>query len=456
MEPENQDSSSPFSISPFSNGIDSNTSTPCDCRSALTSDFQSTCPVNYAPLNSASNSPSNSPSNSTLPSSSKRRISWFLFLLVFVFGVTMIPWLAEEITYSLNRGAERAKAEVAKKLLSELPASEQRISWVVKAVAPSVVGIRTKIKIANLPHNLSLDDNQSHDESDLSKTETLRSGGIGSGVIVDAEGHILTNWHVITSAESISVQLNDGRVIESVQLIGQDPATDLAVLKIDAPNTVEAIRWGNSDELEVGDLVIAIGNPFDLGQTVTSGIISAMDRFNPAPQSKVRVQEFLQTDAAINPGNSGGALVDLHGELIGINTSILSQTGGNLGIGFAIPSLLAQKVYEEIIKYGAMEHGWLGIFMNKTPNDVVTAQKWNSQKGVLVAGFFPNSPAREAGIEEGDVLLKWGTTEIRSPLHLSHLIILSKPGTSEKIEILRDGKIVIKDVILGKRPVTLQ
>ncbi|MDR2706556.1 MAG: trypsin-like peptidase domain-containing protein [Planctomycetaceae bacterium] len=360
------------------------------------------------------------------PTRLRRRIPVLFFVLVFLAGVLTIPWLAEQVAYSLNRGAERAKADVARKLLAELPAPEQRIPWVAKVVAPCVVGIRT---LAPLGYDgIGMD--------------------VGSGVIVDAQGYILTNQHVVANARTIMVRLNDGRVIEA-QTIGRDLATDLAVLKIKETN-LDAITWGDSRQIEVGDQVVAIGNPYDLEQTVTSGIISATERYNPIPSRQRWVQEFLQTDAAINPGNSGGALVNLKGELIGINTAIFSETGGNLGIGFAIPSTLAKKVYEEILKYGEMKHGWLGLYMGPAPN-----RQAENPRGVVVTGFLPNSPARDAGIKIGDIILRWNETEINDPLQLSHLVVLSRPGDSATVEILRKEKVIKIEITLGIRPVEL-
>ncbi|MDR2755939.1 MAG: trypsin-like peptidase domain-containing protein [Planctomycetaceae bacterium] len=357
---------------------------------------------------------------------SHRRISILFVILVFLGALLTIPWLAEQMVYSLNRGTERAKADVARQLLKDLPVPEQRIPWVAKVVAPCVVGIRTLAPFGY--HGIGMD--------------------VGSGVIVDAQGYVLTNQHVIANARTIMVRLNDGRVIEA-QEIGHDQATDLAVLKIKETN-LDAINWGDSQQIEVGDQVIAIGNPYDLGQTVTSGIISATERYNPIP-SKRWVQEFLQTDAAINPGNSGGALVNLNGELIGINTAIFSETGGNLGIGFAIPSILAKKVYEEILKHGEMKHGWLGMYMGPTPNN----QQSDQPRGVVVTGFLPQSPARDAGVKVGDIILRWNKTEIHDPLQLSHIVVLSPPGEVVTLEILRKEKIIQIEITLGIRPVEL-
>ncbi|MDR3182569.1 MAG: trypsin-like peptidase domain-containing protein, partial [Planctomycetaceae bacterium] len=309
-----------------------------------------------------------------------------------------------------------------------------------KAVAPTVVGVHT---VGIFHDNLAVD--------------------VGSGVIVDAAGYILTNYHVIANAAQIQIRLNDGRDFPA-ELLGQDRITDLAVLKIKADKLPSAV-WGDSTKVEAGELAVAIGCPYDLQATVTSGIISATERYNPLPDQRgrlPRMQEFLQTDAAINPGSSGGALVNIQGELIGINTMIYSETGGSLGIGFAIPSLMAKKVCEEIIKNGKMLHGWLGIEMELVskfdaeqmqPLNTGTDEAGSKPKGAVIRNFHLNSPAKEAGLEIGDIILRWGDKEVNDPLHLSHLVILSSPGTKVPLEIFRNKSKITVEVTLGTRPV---
>ena len=362
----------------------------------------------------------------------RRSLSGMLLLLIFLLGILMIPYLSEQIAYSLNRGAERAKAEVARQLLAETKAPEGRIPWVVKKVAPSVVGIRLASPDGNDP--LGAD--------------------IGSGVIVDSGGYVLTNNHVVAEAQRVIVRLPDGNVVKNITIVGRDSTIDLAVLKINATG-LEAVSWGDSRKLEVGSQVIAIGSPYGFGQTVTSGIISALERFNPVP-GKTRVPEFLQTDAAINPGNSGGPLVDMNGDLIGINTAIFSESGGNTGIGFAIPSVLAKKVYEEIISKGEMKHGWLGVYIDRTNPDYAKAMKLDRPRGAVISGFFTNSPALSAGLKVGDVILRWGDTEIEGPHELSHAIAITAPGTVKKLHIIRQGKTMEIEVTLGVRPVVME
>jgi len=321
--------------------------------------------------------------------------------------------------FAMTRGQERAKAEIARKLLDDLPQPEQRIAWVAKSAGPSVVGIQTLAA-----RGLEM--------------------GVGSGIIVDADGFIVTNHHVIANVRSISIQLSDGRTFNRAYLVGLDPTMDLAVLKINATD-LTSMPWGDSNTLEIGDAVVAIGNPFGLEHTVTSGIISAKERFNNPMSGPV----YFQTDAAINQGNSGGPLVNLRGELIGVNTAIIGESFQ--GVGFAIPSNMVKRVYEKIRKYGKVEHGWLGIAM-KPP----TGMELEKQIGVVVVGFQTPSPAQDAGIIIGDIILRWNGEEIRDRLHLMQTILFSNPNTKAKVEILRDGQKIELEVVLGKRPITLQ
>ncbi|MDR2346322.1 MAG: trypsin-like peptidase domain-containing protein [Planctomycetaceae bacterium] len=363
----------------------------------------------------------------------------FLFLLVI--GLIIAAWItpryAENIVYSVNRGVERAKAEAARKLLVDIGTPEQRLPWVVKKVTPCVVSIRVYTQSR--------------------RGEFMVGVGLGTGVIVDSKdskSYILTNQHVINKARLLSVQFSDGQITNDVEIIGYDLDTDLAVLRVDLPRSL-CIEWGDSQKINVGEQVIAIGNPFGLGNTVTSGIISATERYNPNLNGS-RSHEMLQTDAAINPGNSGGPLVNLNGELIGINTTIFSQNGGNQGIGFAIPSMLAKHVYTEIRENGMVEHGWLGIIMTSTTEDFAQSMGWDIPKGVLVRDFTPFSPARDAGIKRGDILIKWGDIEIKDHIHLSHLTVLSSAGKTETIELIRNGEIKKIKVKLGKRPTSIK
>ncbi|NLY99280.1 MAG: trypsin-like serine protease, partial [Pirellulaceae bacterium] len=245
-------------------------------------------------------------------------------------ALLVLPKLAEQIQYSVSRGDQRAKAEVARQVLAQFPESATRLAYVAKSIAPSVVGIETAQLSAPLPT----------DERELLfGVPSLRTEGMGSGVIVDAEGYVVTNNHVIDQAAQITVKMSDGSKIRDIKVVGRDPLTDLALLKMEGGPFLPA-PWGDSGTLEVGDPVLAVGNPFGLDRTVTAGIVSATGR--RAQISPLAHQDFLQTDAAINPGNSGGPLVNMQGEVVGINTAIYGRQ--NLGISFAIPSQIAKKV----------------------------------------------------------------------------------------------------------------
>ncbi|RKP43999.1 Do family serine endopeptidase [Trinickia fusca] len=269
---------------------------------------------------------------------------------------------------------------------------------------------------------------------------------LGSGVIVSSEGYILTNQHVVDGADEIEVALADGRRTNA-KVIGIDPETDLAVLKINM-NNLPTITLGRMDQARVGDVVLAIGNPFGVGQTVTMGIISALGRNHLGINT---FENFIQTDAPINPGNSGGALVDASGNLLGINTAIYSRSGGSLGIGFAIPVSTARSVLESIITTGGVTRGWIGV----EPQDVTPAIAESfglEQKGTIVAGVLQGGPADRAGIKPGDVLLDVNGEEITDTTRLLNVIAQIKPGTEAKIHLMRKNKEMEVAVTIGKRP----
>jgi len=373
------------------------------------------------------------------------------FVLIVMTMLAYTPQIAQQIAYAWNIGAERAKADVARQFLAEHPNAEQRISWVVKAVAPSVVGIHT---IATR----SMEDNDPRGRRDGT---AMLVPEVGSGVIIDAkEGYILTNHHVIANAQVILVRLSDGRETEA-GIVGQDHLVDLAVLQIDMEE-LEAISWGDSRQVSVGDQVLALGSPFGLQRTVTSGIISATERSDPSwvRQRRSRgtrpvLHHYLQTDAAINPGNSGGALVDMNGQLIGISTAnfAMDQGGGNIGIGFAIPSVTAKYIFEEIVANGQVQHGWIGVELNDV--SLFESRQMNQKKpmGAIVTNLARGtSPAKEAGIQRGDIILRWGETEINNSLHLIHLVTFTKPGTQETVEVYRQGEFLTLEINVGVRP----
>lgn len=264
--------------------------------------------------------------------------------------------------------------------------------------------------------------------------------GLGSGVIVSPEGYVLTNNHVVAGATEIRVQLADGRDTPA-RLVGTDPETDLAVLRITLPPPLPVIHPGKAGELQVGDVVLAIGNPFNVGQTVTSGIISALGRTQLGLST---FENFIQTDAAINPGNSGGALVDVQGRLVGINTAIYSRTGGgSLGIGFAIPVDSAYQVLEALVKDGKVSRGWLGVITGDINPEVVDTLQLSVDHGVLVKEVFKASPAAKAGLEAGDVVVEVAGQPVRSPRELVNVVAALKPESQTFISVQR-GKDTLK------------
>ena len=268
-----------------------------------------------------------------------------------------------------------------------------------------------------------------------SLAKRFQEGGFGSGVIVSSDGYILTNYHVIRRGEQIQVTLSDKREFIA-DLVGSDPDTDLAVLKINASN-LPHIKLANSDLIRVGDWAIAVGNPFGLEGTVTTGIISAKGR------SKSKIADYaalIQTDAAINPGNSGGALLNIDGELIGINTAIFSQTGGYMGIGFAIPSNLATKVLTELKKSGRVNRGWIGLYIQPITHELQEQFQLPSPTGALINDIVPDSPAEKAGLLRGDVILRFGPTPIRDSHSLRAAVGGTSLGDSIPIAIVRSGK----------------
>jgi Do/DeqQ family serine protease len=307
----------------------------------------------------------------------------------------------------------------------------------VKRAAPSVVSVFTSKEVR---HSLSSDP--------LFRRffGTERATGLGSGVIVSASGYILTNNHVVEAADEIEVALTDGNRLLA-QVVGNDPETDLAILRVKAEN-LPAITFGSSDALRVGDIVLAIGNPLGVGQTVTSGIVSALNRSGLG----INVFEnFIQTDAAINQGNSGGALVDVRGNLVGINTVILSQSGGSIGIGFAIPVSTTKMVLEQIVRTGTVARGWIGVGAQEITPEMAKSFKMTDTHGALIADVLKNGPADKAGIKPGDILFEIEGKSVGSG-NLLDAVAPLQPGSTAKMKIRRQGQVVDLAVTIGRRP----
>jgi serine protease DegQ len=280
-------------------------------------------------------------------------------------------------------------------------------------------------------------------------TETQQ--GLGSGVIVSPEGYLLTNHHVIEGADDIEIQLSDGRRA-TAKLVGSDPDSDLAVLKVQL-DKLPTVVFGRSDELFVGDTVLAIGNPFGVGQTVTAGIVSALGR----SQLGINTYEnFIQTDAAINPGNSGGALVDSAGQLVGINTAIFSRSGGNLGIGFAIPASTAQQVMDSIVREGRVTRGWIGVETRELTTELAQSLGLDSTRGVLISGVLQDGPAAAGGMRPGDVVLRVAERKTENPTQLLNAVAALKPGSNVALTIMREKRQQDLRLIVAQRAATPQ
>ncbi|MDE0049914.1 MAG: DegQ family serine endoprotease [Rhodospirillales bacterium] len=328
----------------------------------------------------------------------------------------------------------------------------------VKEIGPSVVNIQVKGRLEQLqpesqePHPFF--DHPFFKEffgermPERRRPQLRRPSALGSGVIVDAEnGYLLTNNHVIEMAEEITVTLTDRRVFEA-ELVGADPETDVALLKIDA-DSLTALSFADSGELQVGDYVVAIGNPFGLGQTVTAGIVSAVGRSGLRLES---YEDFIQTDAAINVGNSGGALVNLKGELVGINTAIYAgRVGGNIGIGFAIPINMAQRIMDQLLTHGEIQRGRIGVQIQDLTPEFAEALGTTHQRGALVAQVLPGTPAEEAGILAGDVIVGMNGESVIGATDLRNKVGLLRVGDAVRLSIVRDGETMTIELAVGER-----
>jgi len=311
---------------------------------------------------------------------------------------------------------------------------------------PAVVNIFTTKGSQRAPHPLSNDPLFRRFFGDIPGQEE-RQFSLGSGVIVSAEGYILTNNHVIEAADEIEVALADGRKV-GAKLVGTDPETDLAVIKVQLKN-LPSITLANLESTQVGDVVLAIGNPFGVGQTVTMGIVSALGRNHLGINT---FENFIQTDAAINPGNSGGALVDTNGHLLGINTAIYSRTGGSLGIGFAIPVSTVKSVMESIIRNGQVVRGWIGVEPQDITPELAETFGLNKTSGTIIAGVLKGGPADKAGIKPGDILLAVADQPVTDTVSMLNLVAQLAPGSTVKLTLMRKSKETQLDLTVGRRP----
>lgn len=323
------------------------------------------------------------------------------------------------------------------------PLERNWIEEVAEQVLPSVVNISSVKKVTVNRSPLFSDPFFRDFFGDGIPRERVQQA-LGSGVIVSGDGYIVTSNHVVSGADEVEVRLSDERVF-TAKIIGNDPKSDVAVIKIDAKD-LPVIKIGKSSNLRIGSYVLALGNPYGLAGTVTHGIISALGR---SGLGITEYENFIQTDAPINPGNSGGALVNMNGELIGINTAILSQTGGNIGIGFAIPVDLVMDIVESLRKYGRVVRGWLGVTVQEITPEIAEAMELKTPRGVLIADVIKGSPAAEAGIRQGDVVVSINGKEVNDPSALQFLVSEIAPGTKVPVTVIRNGSRKSVTVTIG-------
>ena len=338
---------------------------------------------------------------------------------------------------------------------AQAPAVSQGLpdfATLAKRVGPSVVNVSTtqvRKAAADVPSPFDGDDPMSQFWQRFFGGRIPRGSqrqmGLGSGFIIDRNGTILTNYHVVDGAQKISVTLSDGKSYDA-KVLGKDEKTDIAVIKIDAGQDLPAVTLGDSDRLDVGEWVMAIGNPFGLDHTVTSGIVSAKGRqIGAGPYDN-----FIQTDASINPGNSGGPLINLRGEVVGITTAIYSQSGGNIGIGFAIPTNSIKEVLPQLKDKGRVVRGYLGTTVQKITPEIADSLGVKQQRGALVADVVRGSPAERAGIKTGDIITEFNSKEVKDSTELPGLVARVAPGTGTSIKVLRDGKEMTLAITVGE------
>jgi serine protease DegQ len=345
----------------------------------------------------------------------------------------------------LDRGATRSGAGIALIEAPGAPTSQPAsgsFSAAARKASPAVVSINTS-KAVRHPRS-----NDPWFQFFFGDQGSQSQAGLGSGVIISPDGYIMTNNHVVEGADEIEVTLTDSRRTRA-SVIGTDPDTDLAILKIDL-DKLPVIVLGNSDQLDVGDQVLAIGNPFGVGQTVTSGIVSALGRTQLGINT---FENFIQTDAAINPGNSGGALVDVNGHLMGINTAIYSRSGGSMGIGFAIPVSTARLVLDGIVKDGQVTRGWIGVEPNElSPELADTFGVKKATEGVIITGVLQDGPAAQAGMRPGDVIVQVDGKKVGNVSELLTAVAALKPGTASAFTVQRGDTMVELNISPGMRP----
>jgi len=374
-----------------------------------------------------------------------------LLMFGLIIGVSM------SADYSFDTEAFAADIKISQESIDTLTKVNSAMSELTAAVKPAIVNISsTKAVTAHSVPSPFFNDPQLREFfgdqfRHFQQPKQRNQSGLGSGVIVEKDGYILTNNHVVKDADEIKVRLADKREFKG-KIIGTDQKTDLAVIKIEADN-LPIIKLGDSDKLKIGETVIAVGNPFGLNQTVTSGIVSAKGRANVGIAD---YEDFIQTDAAINPGNSGGALVNIRGEVIGINTAIFSTSGGYMGIGFAIPSNMAKMVMDSLLKKGKVIRGWLGVSIQPVTPELGKQFGLQDEKGALVGDVVEDSPAEKAKIQSGDIILEYDGKEVSDPTSLRNLVAATITDKVVGIKIIREGKPLTLKVTISEQPGSVQ
>ncbi len=365
---------------------------------------------------------------------------WFLATILYP------QWLQPRAIREVITLHEGNAASAPQSAAASVPAAHAVTSYSGAAhrAMPAVVNIYTSKEVRSSRHPML---NDPAFRRFFGNDDAQRASSLGSGVIVSDKGYIITNNHVVESADEIEVALADGRTAEA-KVVGADPDTDLAVIKVDE-GILPPIAFADGDKLQVGDVVLAIGNPFGVGQTVTMGIVSALGRSQLGINT---FENFIQTDAPINPGNSGGALVDTDGNLVGINAAIYSQSGGSLGIGFAIPASTVKQVMEAIIKDGKVTRGWLGVEAQDVTPELAASFKLKQAHGALIAGVVRGSPADKSGIRPGDILLSVAGKDIQDSSAMLNQVAALKPDETAPMHLFRNGKDITLEVKIGRRP----
>jgi len=367
--------------------------------------------------------------------------------------VGLILGLTISSSFNIQTHGNTQEPKISQETVDVLNRSSKAMAEVTAAVKPAVVNISTSKIIKSPVQNHPFFNDPffrrffGDDFGPAQKPKDRKQSNLGSGVIVNKDGYILTNNHVVKDADDIRVRLSDKREFKG-KVIGTDPKSDVAVVKIDA-HDLPYLRVADSDKLQVGETVIAVGNPFGLSQTVTSGIVSAIGRSNVGISD---YEDFIQTDAAINPGNSGGALINVRGELVGINTAIFSTSGGYQGVGFAIPSNMAKSIMDSLISKGKVVRGWLGVSIQPVTAEIVKQFKLKDEKGALIGDVMEGSPAEKAGLQRGDVITEMNGKEVLDPASLRNSVAGTGPGKDVPVRFLRDGKQMTATVRIAELP----